>query len=844
MKVRLRFFIAGIVIFCIMFTGYRMLFGKGSVFAAEENCLIEASQDQGEAAWQDQNGEWQFGSFTEAVKNVSSKGTVVLLSDVSLTSPIAVSKPMVITSNEVEKPCVIKNVEQDTDDRQNRGRIFTVTGGELRLQNIILDGGRKEGVTAYHPLICVSGSNAFLRLLDGAILQNAENVSQSLCGGGINIRRGQSYLHEDSQIRNCKARHGGGVEVNSNSTYTLAVLWIVGGSINGCEADDGGGVYVNIGILRMQGGEIIDNRAMKADTGGQRTGGGGIYIAGGSGATKVGAVLVEKGEISDNKAESDGGGILVQGGYTLIEMWGGMLKGNKAKCGGGISVILGTLKMQGGTVTGNKASSYGGGILSSPNSVIELKANPRVFDNTSGDTADRFDNFYLDGNEEEGTASIQLTDALTDGVQLGMSRWVRPDEKEHPYREMFVPGKTYKITQSDFDRLCDDRKSNYKELYADNMEKYALIPYDGKIVMVQAVDIALDQKSISLEKEEDTAALKASVKPDNAPVKEVKWSSSDEEVATVDEDGVVTAVRKGKAIITATTVSPYHEKASCKVTVGKFYYQLATKAVHGEILPASGESHGIVEEKERVAFRLVPDKGYQLKEGSLRACRMDNEQVPVSMEGEILYMPDHDVIVTAEFEPVIYPITCYLEGGTLTDGAENPDSYTIESDEITLNNPVRSGYRFVGWMGTEVTETENVVKILSGSIGAREYTAVWEAEEDEPLDPDQPIQTENPEPTEDPEPTENPGTTAQPEPTMPSGSSEQTGLDKKEDDVSTRPAVEEDKVGKTEKTRTYNTQPAQNPKTGSRILWMYAALLLSGAGMLILTFLYKKWRKR
>ena len=40
-------FIAGTVIFCILFTGYRMLFGKGSVFASQENCLVEVSQDQG-----------------------------------------------------------------------------------------------------------------------------------------------------------------------------------------------------------------------------------------------------------------------------------------------------------------------------------------------------------------------------------------------------------------------------------------------------------------------------------------------------------------------------------------------------------------------------------------------------------------------------------------------------------------------------------------------------------------------------------------------------------------------------------------------------------------------------
>nr|MCR4934559.1 Ig-like domain-containing protein [Lachnospiraceae bacterium] len=51
----------------------------------------------------------------------------------------------------------------------------------------------------------------------------------------------------------------------------------------------------------------------------------------------------------------------------------------------------------------------------------------------------------------------------------------------------------------------------------------------------------------------------------------VVWTSSDESVATVNEDGVVTAVEKGEAIITATTVAKDKDgknlTAECKVTV-------------------------------------------------------------------------------------------------------------------------------------------------------------------------------------------------------------------------------------------------------------------------------------
>ncbi|MCM1123092.1 MAG: Ig-like domain-containing protein [Eubacterium sp.] len=538
------------------------------------------SRGKDEATWQDQEGNWQSGSLTDAVTNVPSQGTITLWSDVSLTGGITISKQLTIVSNDAQNPCTIKNTTQDTDDRKDRGRIFTITSGELWLQDIILDGGRTEGTVAYHPLICVNGQAAILRMLDGAVLQDAENMSERMCGGGINLRRGQLYMHGGSKITHCKARDGGGVEVNSSSAYNYAMFGLAGGNIEECEADNGGGIYVNIGMVQMMSGEITGNRATKEASESERNGGGGIYIAGESALAKRAAVLIRGGRIADNTAVSDGGGILVKGGaYTQLQMEGGTLEGNKAQCGGGISVIRGNLRLYSGTVTGNQASLYGGGILGSPNSLIELQGNPKVYDNIAKDTEDRFDNLYLDGREDdsptEATAPISLVGALTDGVQLGMSRWVRPDEGGHPYREMIVPGyntttkSDYTITQGDLDRLCDDRLSSQKELYADNMEEYAFLLHEGKIVMVLAVDITLDRDKLSLKTAGETATLNAVVTPDNALIQDVIWSSSDETIATVDADGVVTAVSEGQAVITATTVSPYHASASCKVTVGE-----------------------------------------------------------------------------------------------------------------------------------------------------------------------------------------------------------------------------------------------------------------------------------
>lgn len=86
-----------------------------------------------------------------------------------------------------------------------------------------------------------------------------------------------------------------------------------------------------------------------------------------------------------------------------------------------------------------------------------------------------------------------------------------------------------------------------------------------------------------------------------------------------------------------------------------------------------------------------------------------------------------DAIYTASWTADPYSIAYVLNGGTVA--APNPDNYTIESTAITLNNPTRSGYSFVGWSGTDLTGTANqTVTIPAGSTGALSYTANWKAD--------------------------------------------------------------------------------------------------------------------
>ena len=88
---------------------------------------------------------------------------------------------------------------------------------------------------------------------------------------------------------------------------------------------------------------------------------------------------------------------------------------------------------------------------------------------------------------------------------------------------------------------------------------------DAKIPAVDSVTIEMD--SVSLGKG-TTTTLNAVVSPEYAVNKTLTWTSSNEAVATVDENGVVTGAGLGTATITA-TAGEFSD--SCEVTVYKDY---------------------------------------------------------------------------------------------------------------------------------------------------------------------------------------------------------------------------------------------------------------------------------
>ncbi|MDE6396237.1 MAG: Ig-like domain-containing protein, partial [Muribaculaceae bacterium] len=94
-----------------------------------------------------------------------------------------------------------------------------------------------------------------------------------------------------------------------------------------------------------------------------------------------------------------------------------------------------------------------------------------------------------------------------------------------------------------------------------------------------AESITLDKQNLTLTVKE-TQTLTATVLPDYATNRAVTWQSSANDVVTVTNEGLVTAVAPGSAVITATTTDGTNLTASCSVTVDPALVESVSLNIH------------------------------------------------------------------------------------------------------------------------------------------------------------------------------------------------------------------------------------------------------------------------
>lgn len=150
--------------------------------------------------------------------------------------------------------------------------------------------------------------------------------------------------------------------------------------------------------------------------------------------------------------------------------------------------------------------------------------------------------------------------------------------------------------------------------------------------------------------------------------KDVTWKSSDSKVATVDKEGVVTGIKKGMAIITATSKTNSNVKATCKITVKDI------KPTKVEISPSSKTL--TVGDTYTFTAKVKPTNVSQ----EVKWSSSNNKVATIDKEGVVTAVKEGTTVITAQVkENTKIKDTCKITVKVL-----EPKSVTITPSDKTL----------------------------------------------------------------------------------------------------------------------------------------------------------------
>lgn len=148
----------------------------------------------------------------------------------------------------------------------------------------------------------------------------------------------------------------------------------------------------------------------------------------------------------------------------------------------------------------------------------------------------------------------------------------------------------------------------------------------------------------------------------------------------------------------------------------KFYKQVCPVVEYTVTYKANGGTGNDVETTtSKVADCTFARNGYNFTGWNTEA---DGSGDSYDVDSEVT----SDLILYAQWEIINYTITYYLNDGTNNNA--NPETYTIETETIALQDPSRNGYTFGGWY-SESTFTNQVTQIAKGSTGNITLHAKW-----------------------------------------------------------------------------------------------------------------------
>ena len=210
---------------------------------------------------------------------------------------------------------------------------------------------------------------------------------------------------------------------------------------------------------------------------------------------------------------------------------------------------------------------------------------------------------------------------------------------------------------------------------------------DGGYIAQCEVTVLQPVESLSFEKHSmpmkvgDTETMFAQVIPSSADNKNITWSSSNEQVASVDVNGNVTALKPGEAWIKAISVDNAEAKDSCKVTV--------TQPVTGITISQEAIKLTNIGENKQLEATVLPEDA-------------SNKEVKWKSSNESICMVANGKVIATGFGTAVVMVTTvdggFMASSTVTVESENT---AIESVEASVSEkPVYN------MMGRKVTVLE------------------------------------------------------------------------------------------------------------------------------------------
>ena len=232
--------------------------------------------------------------------------------------------------------------------------------------------------------------------------------------------------------------------------------------------------------------------------------------------------------------------------------------------------------------------------------------------------------------------------------------------------------------------------------------------------VIELTGLTVAPRQVNLAKAGDTCQLSAVKQPANAPG-DLSWDSSDKTVATVDENGIVTAKKPGEATI---TVSCGDKKATCTVLVDHTHntdeqpWVYMDPGTHIKTCTAGDDF-----EMEAHEFTTWADNKNGTHNRHCTACTMtDGSAYTETAEHTWVWVVDHEAALDQpglQHEecvdcparrsenteiPALKDYAVDVTGGTAATAAGTPITRAMEGVEVTVTAQAPIGKHFVKWV--------------------------------------------------------------------------------------------------------------------------------------------------